>query len=217
MILICLIIQVTCLIIQIKCNRDINKCLENTKQQINGANMIKAIILRDTLLWCDYRRRELKLNPNECIMITNSMKGHIREKLMGRYNGVMNGTIELDGLTKDDFEHYYLGMYKDTVLETSSLAGKELKIVKGYLKGNIIKVEDWFEKVTGQDLQYLSFNNAAGINYAMNHKDIMFSEEYFEALYGKIGGLGYVVSVSELELPADYDVRDDYKWEEKWV
>lgn len=179
--------------------------------------MIKVIILRDTMLWCDYRRRELRLNPNECIMITNLMRGKVRGKIIGYYKAVMEGTIQLDGLTKDDFEHYYQGMYKDTVLKSSSLADKELKITKGYLKGNTITIEDWFEKVAGHDLQYLSFNNAAGINYAMNHRDIMFSKEFFEALYGKIGSFGYVVSVSELELPAGYDVRDDYSWEEKWV
>lgn len=168
-------------------------------------------------------------HPSECILLSASMR-NIREKILGYYNQVMNGEIELFGITKEDFAKIYLGNQKafekeykrthgfiEKELKSSSLANKELNIVKGYLKGNSIVIEDWWKKIVGEDWQTSAFHNPAAYNYCVNHQ-----REYSNhtpsvnwVLYGKIGGFGYLVNINELEWPENYKPEEDYIFVEK--
>ena len=181
--------------------------------------MIKVIILRDSIRQCDYRRKELGLSPIECIMISDSLGRGIEMRIKGLYIDVVKGAIELDGLTREDFERYYHGMYKKRVLKKSSLAGAKLKIIRGYLEGNEIEIEDWFERVVGCNWKQAALSNPAALNYLKTHAEHYncAARDTFTVLYGKIGGLGYLVNVHELRVPFDYDFFSDYTYEELWV
>ena len=150
--------------------------------------------------------------------------------MRGYYDQVMNGDIKLFGVSKEDFAKIYFGDNKafekeykrthgfaETELKSSSLANKELKIVKGYLKGNSIIIEDWWKKIAGENWQASAFHNPAAYNYCLHHQS-----EYGNhtasvnwVLYGKIGGLGYLVNVNELEYPENYNPEEDYVFVEK--
>lgn len=181
--------------------------------------MIKVIILRDSIRQCDYRRKELRLSPSECIMISDSMGRGIEMRIKGLYNDVMKGKIELDGFTREAFERYYHGMYKKEVLKTTSLAGAKLKIIRGYLEGNEIEIEDWFEKLVGCNWKQAALSNFAAHNYLYHHEEHYncADRDTFTVLYGKIGGLGYLVNVHELRVPFDYDLDSDYTYKTMWV
>jgi len=193
--------------------------------------MKRYMIVMETLEQCFCFAQLKHFHPSECILIPASMRD-MRIKMIGCYNQVINDEIELFGITKEQFAKIYFGNQKDfdaeykrthgfvkRELKTSSLANKELKIIKGHLEGNTILIEDWWKKVTGENWMDSAFHNPAAYNYCLNHQSEYnnHSESVDWVLYGKIGGLGYLVNISELELPAGYDVRDDYKWEEKWV
>ena len=181
--------------------------------------MIKTIILRDSIRECDYTRKELGLSPYECIMISDSMGRGIEMRIKGLYSDVMKGKIELNGLTREEFERYYHGMYKKEVLKTTSLADAKLKIIKGYLAGNEIEIEDWFERVVGCNWKQAALSNMAAYNYLRKHAEHYNSgaRDSFTVLYGKIGGLGYLVNVHELRVPFDYDLNSDYTYVKMWV
>lgn len=187
--------------------------------------MKRYIIVMQTLEQAYQFMKFKQFHPSECILISASMR-NIREKIIGYYKDVMNGEILLFGISKEDFAKIYCGNqnafekeYKrthgfiETELKSSSLANKELKIVKGYFKGNSIVIEDWWQKVAGTDWQTSAFNNPAAYNYCLNHQS-----EYSNhnrsvnwVLYGKIGGLGYLVNVNELECPENYKPEEDYR------
>ena len=190
--------------------------------------MKRYMIVMDTMEKC-YCFMQLKHFPqSECVLIPCNR--YMREKMMGYYNQVMNGEIELFGITKEQFAKIYCGTQKayeeeyrrlhgfvERELKSSSLANKELKIVKGYLKGNTILIEDWWKKIAGSDWQTSAFGNPAAYNYCVNHQS-----EYSNhtpsvnwVLYGKIGGFGYLVNVNELELPEGYKPEEDYIFVEK--
>jgi hypothetical protein len=151
--------------------------------------------------------------------------------MIGYYNQVMNDEIELFGITKEQFAKIYCRTQKayeeeyrrlhgfvERELKSSSLANKELKIIKGYLKGNSIVIEDWWQKVAGADWQTSAFNNnPAAYNYYLNHKSEYsnYSTLVNWVLYGKIGGLGYLVNINELEWPEGYKPEEDYIFVEK--
>ena len=191
--------------------------------------MKRYMIVMDTIANC-YCFMQLKhFYPSECIIVPISR--NMREKILGYYNQVMNGEIELFGISKEDFAKIYFGdqkafeeEYKRThgfverELKSSSLSNKELKIIKGYLKGNSIVIEDWWQKVVGEDWQISALNNnPAAYNYCLNHQSEYsnHSQSVNWVLYGKIGGLGYLVNVNELEWPKDYKPEDDYVFVEK--
>ena len=168
-------------------------------------------------------------HPSECILISVP---HIRERIRGYYNQVINGEIELFGITKEQFARIYCGDQKtfeeeykrshgfiERELKSSSLANKELKIIKGYLKGNSIVIEDWWKKITGEDWQTSAFHNPAAYNYCLNHQSEYSNHSVSVnwVLYGKIGGLGYLVNVNELDLPKDYTPEEDYIFVEKKI
>lgn len=192
--------------------------------------MKRYMIVMETLEQC-YNFAQFKhFHSSECILIPVSMRD-MREKMLGYYNQVINGEIELFGITKEQFAKIYFGNQKDfdteykrrhgfvkRELKSSSLANKELKIVKGYLKGNTITIEDWWKKVTGENWMDSAFHNPAAYNYCLNHQSEYSNHSVSVnwVLYGKIGGLGYLVNVNELEWPEGYKPEEDYIWEEKW-
>ena len=111
--------------------------------------MKRYMIIMDTMANCYCFMQFKHFHPSECILIPASMRD-MREKMHGYYNQVMNGEIELFGISKEDFAKIYLGNQKvyeeeyrrthgfiETELKSSSLANKELKIIKGYLKGGL--------------------------------------------------------------------------------
>lgn len=193
--------------------------------------MKRYMIVMDTMEKCYYFMQLKGFHPNECILIPASMC-NMREKMFGYYNQVMNEEIKLFGISKDTFAKIYLGNQKaykedycrthgfvERELKSSSLANKELKIVKGYLKGNSIVIEDWWKKLVGEDWQTSAFHNPAAYNYCLNHQSEYsnHSQSVNWVLYGKIGGLGYLVNVNELEWPKNYKPEEDYIFVEKEI
>ena len=192
--------------------------------------MKRYMIIMDTMENC-YRFMKFKhFHPSECILIPTSMC-NMRERMYGYYNQVMNGEIELFGISKVDFAKIYLGNQKayeeeyrrthgfiERELKSSSLANKELKIIKGYLKGKYIVIEDWWKKIAGENWQTSAFHNPAAYNYCLNHQSEYsnHTESVNWVLYGKIGGLGYLVNVNELEWPKNYKPKEDYIFVEKY-
>lgn len=191
--------------------------------------MKKFMIIMDTMENCYHFMQFKHFHPSECILISTSMRD-MREKIRGYYNQVMNGEIELFGISKVDFAKIYLGNQKvfeeeykrthgfiERELKSSSLANKELKIIKGYLKGNSIVIEDWWQKVAGEDWMTSAFHNPAAYNYCLNHQSEYSNHSVSVnwVLYGKIGGLGYLVNVNELDLQKDYTPEEDYIFVEK--
>ena len=191
--------------------------------------MKRYMIIMQTIEQCYCFMKFKHFHPSECILIPCNR--YMRENMMGYYNQVMNGEIELFGITKEDFAKIYLGNQKsfeeeynrthgfiERELKSSSLANKKLKIIKGYLQGCTILIEDWWQKVSGTDWQTSALScNPAAYNYCVNHQ-----REYSNhtpsvnwVLYGKIGGLGYLVNVNELEWPEDYKPEEDYIFVEK--
>lgn len=78
------------------------------------------------------------------------------------------------------------------------LAGAEVPIVKGELKGETIRIEDWWDRVAGKSWMNCD-GNPACLGYAM--RTGMATERVpmdNEVVYGKIGFAGYLVHVSEL-------------------
>ena len=185
--------------------------------------MKRYMIVMNTMENCYCFMQFKHFHPNECILIIFSQ--NMREKLFGYYNQVMNGEIELFGISKEDFAKICLGDQKtfedeykrthgfiETELKSSSLANKELKIIKGYLKGNSIVIEDWWKKIAGEDWQTSAFHNPATYNYCLNHQREFsnHSQSVNWVLYGKISGFGYLVNINELEWPENYKPEEDY-------
>lgn len=83
--------------------------------------------------------------------------------------------------------------------ETHPLAGQEVKIKQGQMKGVIIRVEDWWQNVYG-DSWGETTGNPACMQYALR----IVNQDFYvppddEVIYGKIGSLGHLVHVTELE------------------
>lgn len=186
--------------------------------------MKRYLIIMETLEQ-SYRFMKLKhFNKSECILLSISMR-NLKERLLGYYHHVMSNEIKLFGISKEELTEIYLGNYKvfeekykhnhgfiETELKSSSLANKELKIIKGYLKGNSIVIEDWWQKIVGENWQTSAFHNPSVYNYGLNHQNDYSNHDVSVnwVLYGKIGGLGYLVHVNELELPEGYNPNADY-------
>ena len=193
--------------------------------------MKRYMIVMDTMENCYCFMKLKQFHPSECILVPISR--NMREKMFGYYNQIMNGEIELFGISKEEFAKIYLGNQKtfeeeyrcshgfiERELKTSSLANKELKIIKGYLKGNSIVIEDWWQKIVGVSWQTSALNrNPAAYNYCLNHQS-EYSNHNISVnwvLYGKIGSLGYLVNVNELEWPKNYKPEEDYIFVEKEI
>ena len=181
--------------------------------------MKNFMIVMNSLENCYHFMKFKRLPQSECILISTSTPG-AREQMLGYYNQVMNDEIELFGITKEQFHYMYNNGVIDVhnikkKLKSSSLANKELKIIKGYLKGNSIVIEDWWKKIAGENWQASAFHNPAAYNYCLNHQSEYSNHSVSVnwVLYGKIGGLGYLVNVKELDLPKDYNPEEDYVFE----
>jgi hypothetical protein len=82
-------------------------------------------------------------------------------------------------------------------------AGRTYKLdVKG-VDGTEIRVEDWWDRVSGGSWQTAQGNPAA-LHYAIRTglAGLGYVPPDDEVVYGKIGGLGHLVHVSELGEPA---------------
>ena len=88
-------------------------------------------------------------------------------------------------------------------MEVSELAGKTVKIKTeaNTIGGAEIRIEDWWINIAGSSWMFQQGNPACMI-YAMRTGtgglDIPSDDE---VLYGKIGGLGHLVHISEIEMP----------------
>jgi len=86
----------------------------------------------------------------------------------------------------------------------SPLAGKIVKIISGAFKGCDFQVEDWWENVSGKSWMFCQ-GNPACLEYAIRAglKDDLPTDD--EVLYGKIGGLGKLIHISEIKLPKEVE------------
>lgn len=93
--------------------------------------------------------------------------------------------------------------------ERFKYAGATVKVKDGVkpLMGRVnfagadFTVEDWWENVFGASWKFATGNPAA-MQYAMHLFDSNLPIDD-EVVYGKINGLGYILHVSELELPEE--------------
>ena len=93
-----------------------------------------------------------------------------------------------------------------THTESSPLAGKIVRIKKGVkhpqipdFEGSEYYVEDWWDKLTSYCWMYGENNPACiiyGIRLKMEDNNIPYDNE---VLYGKVGLLGHLVHISEIE------------------
>lgn len=84
--------------------------------------------------------------------------------------------------------------------EPSPLAGHYVTVtVDG--KEYLYHVEDWWDHLAGESWMYAEGNPAA-LKYAMR-AGLAGLPVDDEVLYGKIGGLGHLVHISEITVPGD--------------
>lgn len=85
-----------------------------------------------------------------------------------------------------------MSLHKDSYKD----AGKVVTIVRGRYKDQNYRIEDYWDKVTGQSWMDADGNPAA-LNYAVRGatEGLPIDDE---VVYGKMNGLGYLVHVSEL-------------------
>ena len=74
--------------------------------------MIKAIIYRPSIQECERRHRKLRLSRKECIFLYGRFFcQHFQDRIKGYWKKVMvDETVKLDGLSKEDFEKLYTMM-----------------------------------------------------------------------------------------------------------
>lgn len=84
--------------------------------------------------------------------------------------------------------------------EKSPIAGETVKIkpTVSKLAGQPFTVEDWWENVAGKSWMFCDGNPACLIYAIRSGKDGLPLDD--DVLYGKIGGLGYLIHISELVL-----------------
>ena len=84
------------------------------------------------------------------------------------------------------------------IREKHPLAGKDVKVISGSLKGSTYRVEDWWINVNNGVGWGEAVGNPACLMYAMRSgaEHLPYDDD---VLYGKVGGLGHLVHVSELE------------------
>lgn len=83
--------------------------------------------------------------------------------------------------------------------EKSSLADKTVSIISGKFKGNEYLVEDWWDRIGSESWMH-TVGNVACLNYAVRSSSLVDNLPFDdEVLYGKIGNLGYLIHISEIE------------------
>lgn len=93
--------------------------------------------------------------------------------------------------------------------ESHPLAGQTVKIAEGVadpaqgavIAGALYRIEDWWDRVSGGSWMHARGNPAA-LHYAMRTGVSIPVPTDNEVLYGKIGHLGHLVHVSEIEWPS---------------
>lgn len=85
--------------------------------------------------------------------------------------------------------------------EKHPLAGSIVVITEGEFKGEKYRIEDWWDRLTGESWMY-SNGNPAAMEYGIRSSGIGHpgdrSPMNDEVVYGKIGGLGKLMHVSKL-------------------
>ena len=88
--------------------------------------------------------------------------------------------------------------------EPSEFAGKKVRIKQGFthpqypeFNGGVVSVEDWWDRVSGKPWG-ISVDNPAALIYAMRigTNGLPMDDE---VVYGKLGPMGVIVHVSEIE------------------
>lgn len=89
--------------------------------------------------------------------------------------------------------------------EKSPLAGKTVKLkstvgnwLHAKLADQLFEVEDWWQNVAGKSWMFCDGNPACLIYALRSGKEGLPTDD--EVLYGKIGGLGHLIHISELAL-----------------
>ncbi len=80
----------------------------------------------------------------------------------------------------------------------SKLAQKKVMIISGTYKGKEYWVEDWWENVSGNSWMFAD-GNPACMKYAMRAGAVDNLPTDDDVLYGKIGSLGELIHISEVE------------------
>ena len=75
-------------------------------------------------------------------------------------------------------------------------AGTTVKITKGEFEGHAYRIEDWWDRVSGGSWMFAE-GNPACLEYAVRSGFGGLPTDD-EVLYGKIGGLGKLIHVSEI-------------------
>lgn len=78
--------------------------------------------------------------------------------------------------------------------EPHPLAGKSVTISAGPLSGQIIIIEDWWDRIAGKSWMYCD-GNPACLDYAVRSLGDPLDDE---VVYGKVGWAGKLVHVSSL-------------------
>lgn len=81
--------------------------------------------------------------------------------------------------------------------EDHPLADKTVKIVSGELAGNDYRVEDWWDRVAGKSWMNCD-GNPACLDYAIRSANDGLPIDN-NVVYGKVGMMGKLVHVSQLE------------------
>ena len=81
--------------------------------------------------------------------------------------------------------------------EQSPLAGQSVVITQGEFRGEIYRVEDWWDRVSGKSWM-VSFGNPACIEYAVRSsaEDLPIDDE---VLYGKVGPFGKLIHAQQIK------------------
>lgn len=99
------------------------------------------------------------------------------------------------------YDHYYgrmsMNINHDKPAESSPLAGKTVKIKANAVDvgGNEYHVEDYWHLIAGKSWMFCD-GNPACLDYAMRNIGLPTDNN---VLYGKIGGAGKLVHISEIE------------------
>lgn len=83
--------------------------------------------------------------------------------------------------------------------ETHPLAGQTVKLAGKTFNGSEVRIEDWWDRVYGKSWMD-SEGNPAALNYAFRagSDGLPLGDD---VVYGKIGGLGHLIHVSEIVQP----------------
>ena len=82
------------------------------------------------------------------------------------------------------------------MIESSTLAGKTVKIALGEFEGESFAVEDFACNVLGTDRWIMNYGNPTVLEYLMTHS--YYPGATTSALYGKVGMFAHILDFAEL-------------------